>query len=282
MNITPEVLQQFHLTNNHGKETRQLYAGVFRRWAEFGLGELTQQNAELFRQKRIDQGRSINTVVYEVRKINKLAKHLKLDVYCKPPQPVQREPIAWSRKQLRTLFSQARNSQRSVYSIPGNIFWPAILGVCYDTAERIGAVSHLEWSDVDLERRTILFRAETRKGRRNDLLRPIGRQTRRDLEKLRDVVGHQKWLFNHGSPTTLWTAYKQLLVDAHLPHDRNCKYHRLRRTHATEVHVAGGDATAALGHGNPRVTWSSYIDKSRVRSLLPWRPVLDWFRWGRL
>ena len=42
--------------------------------------------------------------------------------------------------------------------------------------------------------------------------------------------------------------------------------YRMRVSHATHRHLAGGDATLALGHANPATTRKSYIDPTMVRA----------------
>lgn len=54
-----------------------------------------------------------------------------------------------------------------------------------------------------------------------------------------------------------------------LPHDRRCKPQRIRRTFASFIESAGGDATEALGHSCRRVTLESYIDPTVVRKPPP-------------
>jgi integrase len=47
---------------------------------------------------------------------------------------------------------------------------------------------------------------------------------------------------------------------AGLPTDAKSKFQRIRRSHATHLHIAGGDATASLGHSSDSITRRHYLD----------------------
>lgn len=277
MFISPEQLEAFHSHRGNTAQTRQRVRGCLNQWARLGLEEISSESLATYRDRRLEEGRSPSTVRVEVARLRALGKWVGVDLTCKLPRAVQRAPVAWTRKQLKTLFRQARRTHRTIYGVPGTIFWPALLGLCYDTGERIGAIKKLEWSDVDLESRTVRYRAEIRKGHYRDAVGRISRQTTRDLLRLQQVTDTAK-IFTIGHKANLWRQFTLLLEDAGLPSDRRSKFHRLRRTHATQIHLAGGDATAALGHSSDAVTRDHYLDPRQIGRALPWRP--GW--WGRL
>jgi hypothetical protein len=43
----------------------------------------------------------------------------------------------------------------------------------------------------------------------------------------------------------------------------------IRRTHATHLYIAGGDATQSLGHESDAMTRTYYLDKSQIRTHHP-------------
>jgi hypothetical protein len=47
-----------------------------------------------------------------------------------------------------------------------------------------------------------------------------------------------------------------------LPTDRSCKPQKMRRSHASHLKAAGGDATASLMHESDSTTRKSYLDPS--------------------
>lgn len=274
--ISDEKLQEYHRFKDHKAKTRSQIRGALRKWRRLELGTPDSDAFARYRDLRLEEGAASATVLGELNKLMGLAKWLGHNPIVKKPKGIQRTPQAWTRKQLKALFREARITQRTIWGIEGSIYWPAILGVCYDTGERIGAVLELRASAIDLERRRILYAAEIRKGGYRDATSTISRSTQRALRRLQAVAPSETLVFKRGCPSGLWKAYGRLLSDAGLPNDRRSKFHRLRRTHATFVHKAGGDATAAMGHSSPEVTWRHYIDPTQLVRRLPWRP---WFGW---
>jgi len=65
--------------------------------------------------------------------------------------------------------------------------------------------------------------------------------------------------------TSIYGHLKLLLKATGLPTGRNCMFHKIRRTHATHLHIAGGDATASLGHGSDVITRGYYLDPRYIR-----------------
>lgn len=228
-----------------------------------------------YRELRLDEGASPSTVRGEMNKLLGIARWLGFAPVVKLPCSPQRLPESWDRQQLKRLFRESRTTSRFIWGIPGAIYWPALLGTAYDTGERIGALLAVQSSDIDWQSSCVRFRAEIRKGGYCDAHARLSRQTSAALRTLRGCIG-QDQLFLHGCPSGLWKAYGRLLSDAGLPCDRRSKFHRLRRTHATFVHKAGGDATASLGHSDPATTWKYYIDPRQLVRRLPWHP---WFGW---
>jgi integrase len=62
------------------------------------------------------------------------------------------------------------------------------------------------------------------------------------------------------SPSTLYNHYSRLLRRAGLPDDRKSKPQRMRRSFASHLEAAGGNATAALKHSSRKVTERAYLD----------------------
>lgn len=268
-----ELLEKYHRHKDHKSTTRSRVRGAMRHWARLGLEELGTDNCEIYRDARLNEGASPATVRGELSKLIAFAKWRGIVVEIRMPKSPERCPKAWSRRELRTLFNEAERTNRNIWGIPGRVFWPGLLGLCYDTGERIGAVLQIEWADI--QERTVYYKAEYRKGGARDAVGAISRYTQKRLNLLRPHA--VKRPFVHGSPSTLWKAYKVLLEDAGLPSARDSKFHRLRRTHATELYKAGRDASASLGHSSDAITRKSYIDWTKVTRYLPWQPKGWWW-----
>jgi integrase len=101
--------------------------------------------------------------------------------------------------------------------------------------------------------------AEARKGRARDKVFALSPEAMSTLAKLRELqVGTLVfgWPYHRAC---LWRRFGTVLKNAGLPSDRRSKFHRLRKTVATAVYAAGGDAQRALDHRDARTT-ESYLD----------------------
>lgn len=175
----------------------------------------------------------------------------------------ERVPEAWTAEEFRRLLAAASLERTVLGGVPAGKWWRACLLVAYDTGERVAAIMALRWADVRDE--DVVFRAETRKGKRRDICRVIGSATCRALDEIRsprrDAVF--PWDRHHNY---LWYRLGIILRRAGLPADRRCKFHRIRRTTASFYAAAGGDATLLLDHSSPAVT-RRYLDPRIVGSL---------------
>lgn len=268
--IDTDELELYHARKNHSVRTRQLVRAALRHWRSFGLSVPHDDALALYHDNRLSQV-AADTVRGELTKLIALANYLGFSPVIAKPRAIERCPEAWTRSQLRKLFRAVRRTKRTIWGMPGSVYWPALLGVTYDTGERIGAVLTLQASDIDSERRRVLYRAEVRKGGYRDAAASLSRRTIRDVGRLLELAPAER-LFVRGSESTVWPAYTRILRDAGLPCDRRSKFHRLRRTHATFIHLAGGDATAAMGHRSDATTRAHYLDWQMIGRQLPWRP----------
>lgn len=194
----------------------------------------------------------------------------------KMPEP-QRIPFAWTKDDLNALFLATTRlpSHFDVGGVKAAVWWNALLAVCYDSAERIGAVLALRWDDLRWHDGYIIARAESRKGKRSDKIHKLHPDT---LAVLRSMYRNSdgpifQW---DKAPTHLWSKYKSILKIAGLPQRRDCMFHCLRKTSASWFAASGGDATALLGHCDRRTTLK-YLDptidqKVAAADVLP-RPV---------
>lgn len=178
------------------------------------------------------------------------------------PPASEAQPIAWTLDELERLEVAARRYPGKIGGIPGAVFMPALIAVAIDTGERIEAISQLEACDIDLVRHRVNFRRETRKGKRRASNKAITSATAASVAMLMQLRPERPF-----GPVQHYSLYRHLgliLAMAGLPIDRSRKFHCLRKTHATHLHIQGGDATASLDHDDPKTTWRHYIDKSQL------------------
>lgn len=175
----------------------------------------------------------------------------------------RRVPEAWLTEELQRLLDSAKAEKTVVCGIPGGLWWRAILMLCYDTGERIGAVLALKWSGVRAG--SVLFRAEDRKGRRSDILRDVSPETMLAMLAIKGSRGPDDNVFPWDRKHTyIWTRLKIILQRAGLPAGRRDKFHKIRRTTASYAEAAGLSAQKLLDHASP-ITTAAYIDPRIVR-----------------
>lgn len=178
-------------------------------------------------------------------------------------QEPERIPVAWTRDELRRLFRAIDGLSGTVDGVPASLWWQSLHSVLWDTGERAGAAMALDWRWVDLDGGFVTFRAETRKGKKRDRIHRVHPTT---LEMLRRMHAAQKcpangrvWPWSKHF-TSLYHSYKQILSAAKLPSDRMRKFHAMRRSAASYLEAAGGNATEFLDHSDRRTTKRSYLD----------------------
>jgi len=169
---------------------------------------------------------------------------------------IRHAPQAYTAAEVASMIRRARQRPGIVGGQPAGWWWSTLLYTAWQTAERIGALLALRWADVDVDGRTVLFRAETRKGGSSDLQRAI---TADLAEQLRAGQRDDKELVWHWDRdyTSLWPSLRILCRQAGV---RGTGFHRLRKASASYVALGGGDATEHLGHSSPDMTRQHYLD----------------------
>lgn len=176
----------------------------------------------------------------------------------------ERIPVAWMPEELASLWIACACQPGKFGTRPASDWWIGLHSLLYDTGERIGAVMQLTWGDVDLTRRWVTFRAATRKGKRKPSMKQIHPDTAALLAPW--VGAHEDRVFPwHLTMERLWQKYEAVLKSAGLPTDRWHKFHTMRKTHASFLEAAGGDATRSLGHSARATTEASYLDPRIVK-----------------
>src|SRR5690606_29888167 len=122
------------------------------------------------------------------------------------------------------------------------------------------------------------------KGQTRDLTKSISLQTGLDVQKLLALRPMRP--FAALNQPSLYHPMRRLLCDAGLPSDRSRLFHCLRRYHATQVELMGGNAQRSLDHSSESVT-RRYIDQRQMGPQpMPSRPGVTreptrWFGWLR-
>lgn len=174
------------------------------------------------------------------------------------PEPEQ-IPFAWLVEEMQALIRVCGVAGGEIGGIPARLWWPALHWTIWSTGERIGAVLAVPKSHCNLSRAELYVPSNFRKGRRKPRLYPLLPQAVNLLRQFDDVDRQLLFPFPFDR-TTLYNRYKRILKAAGLPTDRKCKFHKIRRSVASYIEAAGGNATDWLDHSGRRVTRRSYLD----------------------
>lgn len=274
-----------------GEKTRETYRLVVRQIQETigrtpRVRDLTNEVICLMLRRLADSGLSLHTVQqrrnYVVALANWCSRRGIIGWWVsveriRTPEVV---PRAWTMDELRQLFKACCDFPGKYCGVPASAWWLAFHAVCWDTAERTGAVLAILDGWVCLETGILSIPAEVRKGGQQAATYQLKPHT---VELLRPLVAAAKArpdgkVFATGQTVhTFYIHYGQLLKSAGLPTTRKFKPQRIRRTFATFLEIAGGDATEALKHSCRRVTRESYLDPTMHKASPPNRllPPLD-------
>jgi integrase len=180
-------------------------------------------------------------------------------------------PTAWTREELHRLMAACRKAKGRIGRIPAADFWVAYHLVLWDSLERRGAVNAMRWDWVDLRRGFISVPAEFRKGGMKAMVYSIKPET---IEALKAIRGPERELvfgtsWSETSGTSFYDHYKKLILSAGLPYvKQKSGPQKMRRSGASHLEAAGGNATRALRHSDRRTTEQSYLDP-RICELEP-------------
>jgi len=252
--------------------TARIYDLTFDRFAEFLerkplLADLTEESIYGFLDWRLSAGRAYHTVDKEADKLLALAnyaarkRHIECFVDRPDLKPPEQPPTCWTRDQLVTLLEACRTAKGWFGGAPQSTWWLAFHYLCIATGERTEAMLSLRW---DMLRGSILsVPANVRKGRRKaaryDLPPPVLEMLLQLKEYTVGNIFAAPW---KNVQSSFYKHYTQLLQRARLPTGRDFKPQKLRKTFASFLEAAGGDATSALGHVDRRTTKESYLDTS--------------------
>lgn len=204
--------------------------------------------------------RSVGTAAKDRAQLHAIAQFAARRGLCKWPtmrsiKVPERVPRAWLIDEFRRLLEACAGEHGEVVGVPAAGWFNAILLTAYWTGERVGGLLALEWTDV--EPQAILFRAETRKGQRADIYRPIPPECHEAIQAIRTS---RKLVFDWDrSYTLIWRRLGRICDRAGLPNDRMSKFHRVRKTSASYYKRGGGDPQSLMGHSSPAVT-RRYLD----------------------
>jgi integrase len=194
--------------------------------------------------------------------------------YARPRVPMPR-PVAYTIEELQALIETARHRKGLVGDVPAPWYWISKIRAMFETGERIGAVMQLRWGEVDLDRCSLTFLANTRKGHRETITRAISP----DLASV--MALHKRpadrlvwpWLENR----KMLSCYASLKVLCRLAGVPYHPFHSIRKSTASYLKRAGISAKKQLGHSSEEMAETHYYDDriTGIESALDLLPPLD-------
>jgi len=168
----------------------------------------------------------------------------------------ERMPRALSVAELGRLWESCGRVRGWVGPVPAPVWFQGLLGVLFYSGERITAILRVErsaWS-----RPWLTVPAEARKGSRKAA---VYRLPDHVADLVDQVAAHDQpaVFFWPASNSALRERWKVITRRAGLGDGSDVQFHSLRRSFASHLSAAGGDARAALQHSSERVT-QRYLD----------------------
>jgi integrase len=246
------------------RHTIAVFGRFLGREAEYSdLTDLTVSQFLQWRAKTVKVSSVLKDRVQLLAISNHLAKKRRIPEFLvlPPMRAPGRVPRCYLMDDVEKLLTAAGRWYGEVGGLPRSWYYVTIIRCCLETAGRIGEVRRCRWSDVDLERHTLTFRAENRKGQTRDVERSISPQLCQLLARHKRGGSELIWpATKHES--TLWLHLKTLCKRAGI---ENRGFHGLRKTAASYVAATYGheQATRLCDHSKPQTTHRHYFD-SRV------------------
>jgi integrase len=261
---------EYAVLRAHSEQCRRQYRLTLTRWADQLRTEPTVEHLDpLIVQTYVASRRAVRSAATARKDRNQISA---LWSYCAKRRYVDqfptlaqirapgRIPRGYTVDEVSALIRQAlqRRPRIKPTTLPPHEFFPSLIRSCWETAERIGSHMALRWRDVDTTQRIVIFPAEGRKGATRDILRTISEDQCKWLEQIRGKPDDLVWPWK-ADKSTLWHHFGLLCKRAGVT---NRGFHGLRKSAASYMALAGGDAAATqlLDHSNPAITKAHYID----------------------
>lgn len=177
-------------------------------------------------------------------------------------------PTAWTAAEIGRILDACRRLRGFIAEIPTADYFTAMHYWWLCGGERTGATFALEWPWVDLSNAVAVVPGRVRKDA-STLAYSLSPECVDSLRKIiiptREKVFPWPWHIH-----TFWNRYRKLIESAGLP-TKGAGPQKMRRSFASHLTAAGGDATKALHHSNRSLTVRSYIDPRIAKPAEHWR-----------
>ena len=169
-------------------------------------------------------------------------------------------PDCWTLPELAKLVAACHHATGTIGDHDAQAVWLAFHLILWDSGERTGAMLALEWSWLDWSTGYLAVPGEFRKGRVKSVVYPLKPETLVALKAIAEP--RRELVFDMLLPAhRFYRRYPPFIKSAGLPYvKRRSGPQKMRRTFASFIEAAGGNATRALKHTDRRTTETSYLD----------------------
>jgi len=176
----------------------------------------------------------------------------------------ERIPEAWRTDDMITILRSCDQERTVIAGIPARLWWRALITLAYETGERISPILALPWSNV--VGCSVMFYAESRKNKTRDIRREVSVSCADALWSIKMGRSGDQLVFPWDRGRSyIWGRLGIILERCGMPHNRYCKFHRIRKTTASYFEAAGGDSQRLLDHADPATT-RKYLDPRIVKT----------------
>ncbi len=190
----------------------------------------------------------------------------------KPPKfrklkEMKRVPLALTTEEFLAVLSVARKQKKPVCGIPACDWWASLLCVDWETGLRITALLSIATRDVLLDQGGFYCQAETQKDREAAWY-PLSPDTMELVKKIYDPTRKLLWPLDIKA-NGLGRRFRRFLERSgiYAPKGACMAFHRIRKSTASYIKAAGGDAQRKLCHSSPSIT-EHYLDPRIVRAAI--------------
>jgi integrase/transcriptional regulator with XRE-family HTH domain len=173
----------------------------------------------------------------------------------------RRLPTAWSIDEIERLLTACRETPGRILGIPASRYWEALVSLMFDTGLRRAAAFAIRVDEVDFNSHVLRVPAE----RMKNLCEQVFWLSDRTMAAILGTFPPSREILFplacKRADTAQCRALRKIIRRAGLPAGRRDLFHKIRRSCASHLAAAGGEAVAIkqLGHSDPSCI-GRYID----------------------
>jgi integrase/DNA-binding XRE family transcriptional regulator len=180
----------------------------------------------------------------------------------------KRVPLGFTTDEFASILRVAKQVPGMISGIRASLWWPCFLCVAFESGLRIRAILSVAVHDILMEQNGFYCQAENQKDAEADWY-PLSENT---MNLVRSIYDTRRELLFPLDKTVCWlrNCFRRImeLAEVYAPKGASMAFHRIRKSTASHIAAAGGDAQRKLGHSSPLIT-AHYLDPRVTRASKP-------------